>query len=36
MALEFAASKQEKVKDHSWVSTQINSASGQINVAYMH
>ena len=40
MVLKFAVSKQEKVKDYPWVSTQVNSASGQINVAlfstYLH
>ena len=35
MVLKFAVSKQEKVKDYPWVSTQVNSASEQINVAYV-
>ena len=33
MVLKFAVSKQEKVKVYPWVSTQVNSASEQINVA---
>ena len=35
MVLKFAVSKQEKVKDYPWVSTLVNSASEQINVAYV-
>ena len=33
MVLKFAVSKEEKEKDYPWVSTQVNSASEQINVA---
>ena len=33
MFLKLEITKQEKVKDYSGVSTQVNSTSGQINVA---
>ena len=33
MVTKFAVSKQFKVKDYPWVSTQVNSASRQTNVA---
>ena len=37
MVLKYAVSKKkEKEKDYPWFSTQVNSASGQINVAYCY
>ena len=36
MVLKFVVSKQEKVKDYPWVSTQGNSGSGQINGAVIN